>query len=121
MEKTSAKIATAKIKNNPIIRCSQKNCNRMRARFLCCILYAPFKLKNWKKSEWYACPFRFFVLFNQVSATDFCPNPSAQADLLQLLSQTGHIDGQGVLLHIGIHLPQFHHQCFPTDNFAFLL
>ena len=41
-----------------------------------------------------------------------------RADGLQLFAQTSDVDGEGVLLHIAVHLPELGHEGFPADDLA---
>lgn len=40
---------------------------------------------------------------------------------LQLPAEPGHVDGKGVLIHVGVGLPQALHEGFPAHDFPLLL
>ena len=44
-----------------------------------------------------------------------------QARPLQLPAEPGHVDGEGVLIHVGVGLPQTLHEGFPAHDFPLLL
>ena len=63
----------------------------------------------------------FSISFHQVAQALFRGDKVLEADALQLFPQPGHVDVQGILVHVGITGPEGRHEIFAGDHVGFVL